>query len=123
MHDNQSVRTDLRQKSPNLLLAHRHIAIAEEKVDAAIYLHLQAGLIAQFNPLRQFRLVNSLPRILIDLGVKFTTHNFAPAICLQTFRNPKRADTAERARLDHQFRLDGRDQRAQKFQHFNLRGH
>jgi len=51
MHENHTVRADLRQEAANLLLPHRHVAIAEEEVNRSFNLHLQAGLVAQLDPL------------------------------------------------------------------------
>ncbi len=53
MHQDQSPRIHLRQKSANFLLAQRRIAIAEKHVDVAFHLHIQAGHVSRIDPWSQ----------------------------------------------------------------------
>src|SRR5215469_10062449 len=114
---------NLRQKATNFLLPNRHVAIAEEQVDRSIDLHLETGLVTQFNPFREARSCDSLAGLLVNFRIVLATDYPSAAIRLKSFRYPQRADAAECARFDHQLRFDGRHYRAEKLKHFDLGGH
>src|SRR5579884_2341333 len=66
---------------------------------------------------------DALPGARKHRGIELAGHDAAEAVVLQAFRQPERADAHESAGFNHQARLDGGDEAAQEFEHFDFGGH
>src|ERR1017187_10160745 len=114
---------DLRQKAANFPFANGHVTVAEEEVNRALDLHLEARFMAQFDPLGEPGTLDSRLGVLVDLAIELAGNDASASVGLQSLGDPKRADTAKGSRLHHQFRLNGGDDGAQELEHLGLGGH
>src|SRR5271165_6940064 len=106
MHQDESERGNLGQVTAHLLLANGHVTVAKEKVDRAVNLRLQAGLVAQINHVAKFRSCDLLLRRSENLGIKFAAYDPPEAVHPQRLSDHQRADAQESSGLHDQLWLD-----------------
>src|SRR5271168_503147 len=123
MHQDEAVGVDLRKEAFDLLLANRHIGVREKKIDGAIDLHLEAGLIEELNPWLERGRFEAFFCAGIDDWVELAADDLAEAVSLQTLCDPFGGDAEKRAGLNNQPRLDSRHQRRKELENLEFGSH
>src|ERR1700691_1073125 len=121
VHQNQSARVNLRQKSPYLLLANRQMAVAKQNINRPVNRRLQARSIPILDPIPEARSVNALFCLCKNRGIKLNRDQFSKSVGLQSLRHLDRAVPDKRPGLYDQSRFCRNHDGLQKIQYLQLR--
>src|SRR5580698_4848713 len=99
MHEDETMGVYLREKLANFLLAQRSVTVAEEKIDAALDFHVEAGFIARVNPLAKAGRIETLPRERKNFCIVLARNDATETVGFQAFGEAKSAQARECAGL------------------------
>src|SRR5581483_1616657 len=83
VHEDETVRIHLRQKTPHLLFTDGHVTVAEQEINLSFDFYFQAGLVAKVNPVLELGRIETLLRFCEDHRVELAGDDAATPVLLQ----------------------------------------